>query len=79
VKLGVRPCAAPPSEASAVRVELFLPKVICFLLFSEHQFSDQTNFPMNAMHYYNAKRTMNKKGLTIASQIRYVQVFYKFL
>jgi phosphatidylinositol-3,4,5-trisphosphate 3-phosphatase/dual-specificity protein phosphatase PTEN len=53
--------------------------VICFLLFSEHQFSDQTNFPMNAMHYYNAKRTMNKKGLTIASQIRYVQVFYKFL
>jgi len=41
--------------------------VICFLLFSEHDFSDKSNYPMNAMNYYNAKRTMNKKGLTISS------------
>ena len=53
--------------------------VICFLLFSEHHFTDKENYPMNAMNYYNAKRTMNKKGLTIKSQIRYVQIFYEFL
>ena len=40
--------------------------VICFLLFSEHQFQNK-NYPLNAMNYYNVKRTMNKKGLTIAS------------
>lgn len=53
--------------------------VICFLLFSDHDFSDKANQPQAAMHYYNAKRTMNKKGLTIASQIRYVHIFYQYI
>lgn len=52
--------------------------VICFLLFSEHQF-EKKEYPTNAIDYYNVKRTMNKKGLTISSQIRYVHCFYEFL
>lgn len=40
--------------------------VICFLIFSEHEF-EKKEAPKNAIDYYNVKRTMNKKGLTIAS------------
>lgn len=59
--------------------------VISFLLFSEQGIEDPAaadgkSYPVrNAISYYNAKRTMNRKGLTIPSQIRYVQYFYAFL
>jgi hypothetical protein len=59
--------------------------VISFLLFSEQEIEDPAapghlSDPVrNALSYYNAKRTMNRKGLTIPCQIRYVQYFYAFL
>jgi protein-tyrosine phosphatase len=53
--------------------------VIAHLLFSEYDFADKDNYPENAIEFYNVTRTMNKKALTIASQIRYVNCFYQFL
>lgn len=50
--------------------------VIAHLLFSEHDFENKDNYPDNAIEFYNVTRTMNKKALTIASQIRYVNYFY---
>ena len=49
-----------------------------FLLFAEYQF-EKSDFPQNAIDFYNDARTMNRKGLTIASQIRYVNYFYHFI
>ena len=40
--------------------------VISFLIFSDHTFV-QKEYPDNAIAYYNIKRTMNKKGVTIPS------------
>lgn len=52
--------------------------IISFLIFSEHEFDDK-DVPQNAINFYNARRTLNRKGLTIASQIRYCYYFNKFL
>ncbi len=48
--------------------------IICYLLYS-HFYSD----PDHAKRYYAAMRTYNRKGLTIPSQIRYVDYFYASL
>ncbi len=45
--------------------------IICYLLYA-HFYSD----PDHAKRYYAAMRTYNRKGLTIPSQIRYVDYFY---
>lgn len=41
--------------------------IITFLLFSEHQLENMEDIPQNVINFYNARRTHNKKGLTIAS------------
>lgn len=48
--------------------------IVSFLLFSE-----VLNTPEEALLHYAEMRTRNGKGVTIASQIRYIKIFHKFL
>jgi phosphatidylinositol-3,4,5-trisphosphate 3-phosphatase/dual-specificity protein phosphatase PTEN len=44
--------------------------ICCYLLFSR-----EWKTPQEAMDFYAAMRTYNKKGITIPSQVRYVHYF----
>ncbi|TNV82968.1 hypothetical protein FGO68_gene15693 [Halteria grandinella] len=76
--------SSPDSKTAAIAVHCKAGKgrtglmIISFLIFSDHIF-EKHDYPFNAINYYNIKRTMNGKGLTIPSQIRYVHCFHKFL
>lgn len=76
--------SSPDSKTAAIAVHCKAGKgrtglmIISLLIFSDHIF-EKYDYPFNAINYYNVKRTMNKKGLTIPSQIRYVHCFYRFL